>query len=182
MDAYETAAKHNIAESCCASVSIDDLRALSDDKTNDPIPSSVKLTYGSIRGTPKLRTNVANQYPVSETASDGDTLSPENVLVTPGGIQANFLLLYTLVSPGDHVVCQYPTYQQLYSVPESLGAEVSLWKSRGEDDWRLHVEDLKGLLKENTKVIILKLAASFVLSSFLLLLLFFVMVSLFPTA
>jgi aspartate/methionine/tyrosine aminotransferase len=83
-------------------------------------------------------------------------VSAEGVLVTNGAIQANFLALYTNIGPGDHVICQYPTYQQLYSVPESFGAEVSLWRSNEEKEWSLDEGELKALIKPNTKLIILK--------------------------
>jgi aspartate/methionine/tyrosine aminotransferase len=73
----------------------------------------------------------------------------------PGAIAANFLTLYTLLGPGDHVVCVYPTYQQLYSVPESLGAEVSLWKLKKEKKYVPDLADLDALIKENTKMIII---------------------------
>ena len=75
---------------------------------------------------------------------------------TPGAIAANHLVLYSLLKPGDHVICHYPTYQQLYSVPESLGAEVSLWKSNPEKNWLPDFEELKGLIRDNTKLIIIK--------------------------
>ena len=52
------------------------------------------------------------------------------------------------------MICHYPTYQQLYSVPESLGAEVSLWKAREEKKWQLDVQELKGLIKSNTKLLV----------------------------
>lgn len=66
-------------------------------------------------------------------------------------------MLYSLVGPGDHVVVQHPTYQQLYSVPRSVGADVSLWGMKeAEKGWELDVEELKGLIKENTKMIVLK--------------------------
>lgn len=68
---------------------------------------------------------------------------------------ANFLLLYTLIGPGDHVVCVYPTYQQLYDVPKSLGAEVSLWKLKQENGFVPDVTELESLVKSNTKMIIL---------------------------
>lgn len=29
--------------------------------------------------------------------------------------------MYALIRPGDHVVCVLPTYQQLYSIPQSFG-------------------------------------------------------------
>ena len=34
--------------------------------------------------------------------------------------------MYALIRPGDHVVCVLPTYQQLYSIPQSFGAQVDL--------------------------------------------------------
>jgi len=49
----------------------------------------------------------------------------------------------------------HPTYQQLYTVPESLGAEVSLWKLRKGKKYIPDVEDLKKLVKPNTKMIII---------------------------
>jgi aspartate/methionine/tyrosine aminotransferase len=85
----------------------------------------------------------------------GTPLSPENILITPGAIAANHLAFYSLVGPGDHVICHYPTYQQLYSVPASLGAEVSLWKASADKKWIPSLDDLKSMVKENTKLIVL---------------------------
>ncbi|KAJ6095479.1 hypothetical protein N7486_006225 [Penicillium sp. IBT 16267x] len=153
MDKFETTAKYNTAETCCASLSIDDLRELSEDKDTNPLTQlqSTKLTYGAIRGSDKLRQTLANLY----SAKTPTKLPKDNVLITAGAIQANFLALYTLVGPGDHVICHYPTYQQLYSVPASLGADVSLWKSKEADGWKLDIEELKGLIRPNTKLIII---------------------------
>ncbi|KAK2845237.1 hypothetical protein FQN49_005916 [Arthroderma sp. PD_2] len=151
MDEYENTAKHNIAETCSASISLDDLCSLAgDSKPENLFNTSTKLGYGAIRGSEELRSNIARLY------SEGPrSPSSENVLITPGAINANFLVLYTMVNSGDHVICQYPTYQQLYSVPESLGAEVTLWTTKIENEWELNVGELKGLIKENTKFIIL---------------------------
>ncbi|KAF3386686.1 Capreomycidine synthase [Penicillium rolfsii] len=153
MNKYETTAKYNTAETCCASMSIDDLRELSEDKDTNPLTAlqSTKLTYGAIRGSDKLRGTLSNLYSVKIPG----LVSKDNVLITAGAIQANFLLLYALIGPGDHVICHYPTYQQLYSVPASLGAEVSLWKSKEANDWQVDIEELKSLIRPNTKLIII---------------------------
>ena len=153
MDLYETSAKHNLAETCCASISLNDLLALSPKK--DLVDYTQKQVYGAIRGSEALRTNIANLY--SQSGSPGaSSVSANRVLVTNGAIQANFLALYTLVGPEDHVICQYPTYQQLYSVPESFGAEVSLWRSDAENGWGMDLEKLRSLIRPNTRIIILK--------------------------
>lgn len=163
MDTHEVTAKYNIAETCCASVSVDYLQNLSEDKSSKPLDLSTQLTYGPIRGSERLRGTLANLY----SAKTPSPLPSDNVLITAGAIQANFLLLYSLVGPGDHVICHYPTYQQLYSVPESLGADVSLWKSKESDGWALDTNELKELIRPNTKLIILKYFSLCVFASIL---------------
>jgi aspartate/methionine/tyrosine aminotransferase len=153
MDKYETTPDVlNVAETCAASISIDDLVELCEDNnTEPPLKTSVKLTYGPIRGSDALRQRLADLYSVRVATP----MLAENVLIMPGAIAANFLTLYTLLGPGDHVVCVYPTYQQLYSVPESLGAEVSLWKLKKAKKYVPDLADLDALIKENTKMIII---------------------------
>jgi aspartate/methionine/tyrosine aminotransferase len=152
MDNHETTAKYNIAETCAASISIDDLLNLAENQRKvSLVPSSSKLTYGTIRGSDALRANLAGLY----SARAMSPMSKDHILVTPGAIAANFLVLYALISPGDHVICHYPTYEQLYKVPASLGADVSLWKANPSNKWQLDVEELKGMIKPSTKMIIL---------------------------
>lgn len=151
MDLYENDAKHNLAETCCASVSLNDLRTFSGQQS-EIIDYSQKQVYGAIRGSKDLRSNIAKLYSTDKHGS----VSADNILVTNGAIQANFLALYTNVGQGDHVICHYPTYQQLYSVPESLGAEVSLWKTSPETGWQLDLAELKSFIRPNTKLIIIK--------------------------
>lgn len=151
MDDYQPGAKYDLAETCVASISVEELQTLSDNKSS-PLSLNTKLTYGEIRGSTKLRSCLAGLY----SSKAPKPLPINNVLVTPGAIAANHLVLTTLIQPGDHVICQYPTYQQLYSVPEALGAEVSLWKSNEKDKWRLDIAQLKESIKANTKLIIIK--------------------------
>lgn len=152
MDTHETTAKYNIAESCAASISINDLQTLSKDGNVQLWDPFTKLTYGSIRGSPELRSNIARLY---SGAAASSPLSEENILVTPGAIAANLIVFYALIRSGDHVICHYPTYQQLYDVPASLGAEVSLWKAKEDKEWQLDIEELKELIRPNTRMIII---------------------------
>ncbi|GIC88924.1 putative aminotransferase [Aspergillus udagawae] len=152
MDEHETWATHNLAETCCASVSLDDLLVFAGNKDRASlIDFSQKQTYGAIRGSDALRSNIANLYRDQES----EPVSKDNILITNGAIQANFLALYTNIARGDHVICQYPTYQQLYSVPESFGAEVSLWRADEQNRWQVNLDDLRSLIRPNTKVIII---------------------------
>lgn len=160
MDDHETTAKYNLAETCCASISLHDLLSLSSSPSKNIFDFSQKQVYGAIRGSEALRSNIAALYN-SNTAFDNSesssapALTADNVLVTNGAIQANFLALYTNIGPGDHVICHYPTYQQLYSVPESFGADVSLWRAKEDEGWRLDLDELQELIRPNTKLIII---------------------------
>jgi aspartate/methionine/tyrosine aminotransferase len=151
MDENETDIKYNIAETCCASISLEDLVKLSESDGQEIVPTKKKLGYGEIPGLSKLRNNIALLY-----SSEAHPLPHDNVLITPGAIAANMLTFYGLVGRGDHVICQHPTYQQLYSLPSSLGAEVDLWKALPENNWLPKVDDLAALIKENTKMIVIK--------------------------
>ncbi|KAG7438198.1 Capreomycidine synthase [Fusarium oxysporum f. sp. raphani] len=153
MDEYETTpGALNVAETCAASVSIDDLVGMcKDPKAQGPIDTRLKLTYGPIPGSNALRERIAAQCSTEDTK-----LAAKDIVVTQGAIGANFLALYSLVGPNDHVVCVYPTYQQLYEVPRSIGAEVSLWKLKEEESFVPNVDGLINLIRKNTKVKIFK--------------------------
>jgi aspartate/methionine/tyrosine aminotransferase len=155
MDQYEnTPGVLNIAETCASSISIDELASYSDGSgPARALDTSVRLTYGPIRGSLALRKRLASLYgPSGPGAGSDNDLQPDDVIVTQGAIAANFLLFYTLIGPGDHVICVYPTYQQLYAVPESLGAEVSLWRLKSENHFVPDPSELDSLVQDNTKV------------------------------
>ena len=103
-----------------------------------------------MKGGLALRTNLANLYSARAAGVTAD-----NILTANAGIDANHIVLASLVGPTDHIICHYPTYEQLYQVPRSLGAEVSLWKTDPSNKWKLDMEELKGMVKENTKMIII---------------------------
>ncbi len=114
MNAHETTATWNIAETCVHSLTFDELLELSGDA--DGVVERLKETwlgYGDIVGSPRLRAAIAALY--------GERIGPDDVLTANGAIGANFLALYALVEPGTTVVSVQPTYQQLFSVPAVSG-------------------------------------------------------------
>ena len=104
------------------------------------------LGYSEARGTHELRSLLAGTYA---------GCTPEDILVTTGAIEANFLLFNVLLNPGDHVIAPYPAYQQLYSVPRALGCDVDLWQIRPETGFRYDVDDLERLLRPDTRLIVI---------------------------
>lgn len=149
MNAYEMTAKYNIAETCVESLTVEELLSLSGniEGSLDEI-CSIKLTYGEIPGSAELRRYIASLY---------GRMNEEHILVTQGGIGANFLAQFSLIEPQDSVISVYPTYQQLYSVPKAFGAQVYLWQLRPENGFLPDVEELKAIAKsaKNLKMICL---------------------------
>ncbi len=149
MNAYEMTAKYNIAETCVESLTVEELLSLSgniEGALNEI--RGIKLTYGEIPGSAELRRYIASLY---------RCMNEEQILVTQGGIGANFLTQFSLIEPNDSVISVYPTYQQLYSVPKAFGAQVFLWPLRPENGFLPDVEELKAMAKSarNLKMICL---------------------------
>lgn len=137
----------NVAETCCESVSLSELMSLSTGPSSNPLDiAEQRLGYGQILGSDITRQNVAATY------SDGSNLISDDIVLTQGAIAANFLLLYSMIGLGDHVICVYPTYQQLYEVPRSLGAEVTLWKLKENMGYVPDTDELADMIQQNTKV------------------------------
>ncbi|KAM0722821.1 hypothetical protein Q7P37_002263 [Cladosporium fusiforme] len=154
MDAHEGSADYQLAETCCASVSVAELIKISEDKittANDILDINRPQTYGEINGHSGLRQTIADIY----AAEGPDKMGLDDVLITPGAIAANTIAALSLVTEGDHVICQYPTYQQLYSVPQSTGAHVDFWKSREENGWLPDLDELANMITPATKLIVL---------------------------
>lgn len=148
--------KWDISSSYAKPISIDELASISESNSGDngPLSASVlsaALGYGDMPGSKRLRNTLAGLYSAKATSP----LTVENVLVTPGGSLANYVIFQTLCGKDDHVIVQYPTYQQLLSLPSYIGAEVSFWAGKDQDKWQLDVDELKSLIKPNTKMIVL---------------------------
>lgn len=140
MNAYENDCTHNLAETCVRSLTVEELLDLSG-KREETLEQLVqtRLTYGDIPGSPRLRQAIAGLYRI---------MSPERVTITNGAIGANALTMLTLVEPGDRVISVLPTYQQHYSIPESIGAQVDILQLREENGWLPDLDELRGLVKK----------------------------------
>lgn len=158
MDDYEKKCEVNIAESCVDSMQLEDLIAISAStqmgfneavhqvKKNNFVEDlmSMKLTYGAIEGSDRLKAGICSLY---------KTIEPEQITVTHGAIGANYLLFMSLVEPDDEVITFLPTYQQHYSVPESIGATVHKVILKEENNFLPDLDELRKLVNTKTKLI-----------------------------
>ena len=140
MNAYENDCTYNLAETCVCSLSVGELLALSGQREAvlEEL-AATRLTYGDIEGSPRLRRAIAGLY---------RSQPPEQITITNGAIGANALAMLTLVEPGDRVISVLPTYQQHYSIPESIGAQVDILQLREENGWLPDLDELRGLVKK----------------------------------
>lgn len=148
MNAYEVGAKYNIAETCVDSVSMDELFALTgtDKKAFLDDFCARRLTYGDIEGRPDFKQGISTLY---------RTISPDEIVPTHGASGANHHIFYSLIQPGDRVISIMPTYQQLYSIPASLGAEVKVMKLSKDNGYLPDLDELRQLAQQGAKVICL---------------------------
>lgn len=145
MNEFETRCELNLAETCVDSITLGQLVEMAG-KHNSLLDElmPMRLGYGDIEGSPRLKTAIASLY---------DRQKPENVLVCHGTIGANALVHQALVSRGDHVIAVVPTYQQHYSIPESIGAEVTPLKLRMENGFLPDLAELRTLVRPDTRMI-----------------------------
>lgn len=146
MNSEEEKAKYNIAETCVDSVSLDELFVITGEDKEKFFSSfsSRRLTYGHIKGSHELLSGIASLY---------EGMNESDVITTHGAAGANYHAFLSLVSPGDEVVSVMPTYQQLYSIPEALGAKVKILRLRKENGYLPDLNELESLVSEKTKVI-----------------------------
>ena len=147
MTTYETQVEYDLAESGIHPLTTAELLAF------DPEPDkrahellNIPLNYSEARGTHELRARIAATY---------DGLTPDDILITTGAIEANYLLFNALLAPGDEVVSVFPAYQQLYTVPEAIGCTVQTVTLREEDGYRYDVDELRRLVTDRTRMIVI---------------------------
>lgn len=148
MNEFENDAVYNLGETCIDSLTIGELLEICGKDPDEYLSDlkKVRMTYSNIYGSKEFLQGVADMY---------ENLPAEGVVPTHGAVGANNQIITTLIEPTDNMVCVMPTYQQHYSIPESIGAEVRILQLRPENEFLPDIEELKSLVDENTKMITL---------------------------
>ena len=108
---------------------------------------SQKLFYSQSNGTETLRDRIADLYPGANR---------DNIEVTNGGSEANFVSAWSIVEPGDEVIVQIPNYMQLWGISRAIGAETHAWELKPDldgDRWTLDLDELERMVGPKTKLI-----------------------------
>ena len=142
---YEHKAKYDLADTCVESLSVEELFSVTGEKDKHlKHVFNQKLNYGAIHGSDRLKKTVCTLY---------ENQNPDNITITHGTIGANQLAMLSLIERGDKVVSIIPTYQQHYSIPKSIGANVSLLFLKEENNWLPDLDELEKLVGKDTKII-----------------------------
>ena len=147
MNRYEMQCACNLAETCVDSLTLAELLNLTgrtQDYLSELLP--LRLGYGDIQGSPRLRTAIAALY---------ERQTADNVLVAHGAIGANALVHTALVEPGDRVISLLPAYQQHHSIPESIGADMQPLWLREDNGFQPDLDELRRRAEPGTKLIAL---------------------------
>ena len=140
---YEFNAEFLLCSSDCESMSVADLLAFEEGATERF--QNHWLGYTESQGSPTLRKEIAGMY---------TTTQPEDVLVFSGANEAIYLFMMAALKGNDHVIVHTPHYQALSEVAKGIGCEISPWKARESHGWSLDLDELKSLVRSNTKAII----------------------------
>ena len=103
----------------------------------------------SFRGLPELRKRVIDQ------ASLQGCCKADDVLITAGAAEANYLAFMQLVKPGDEVVTETPGWPQIEVLAKAHQAKVNLVKRDEANGWAFPMDQLENLITEKTKLIFL---------------------------
>jgi aspartate/methionine/tyrosine aminotransferase len=141
---HEFDTEYLFCSSDCEAMSIADLLAIEEGAAEKF--QNVWLGYTESQGSPTLRKEICNLY---------ETLQSEDILVHTGAEEAIFLFMHAILEENDHVVVHTPSYQSLSEVAKSIGCNISPWRAREENGWALDIDELRGLLRTNTRVIII---------------------------
>ncbi|HYA48232.1 MAG TPA: aminotransferase class I/II-fold pyridoxal phosphate-dependent enzyme, partial [Burkholderiales bacterium] len=108
--------------------------------------AGVGLGYTQTNGTPGLRAEIARLYP---------RIGADQILATAGSSEANFLLMWSRIEPGDEVVFELPNYMQMWGLLRGFGANVKPFRLRRSLGWQPDLDEIRKLVTSKTKLIVL---------------------------
>lgn len=104
------------------------------------------LGYSQSNGTIELRQALTTMYPGADI---------EQIEVTNGTSEANYLVALSLLKPGDEIAFQVPNYMQIPGVARSLGASVKTFRLRQSDGWQPDWAEFERAVTKTTRLLYL---------------------------
>ena len=112
--------------------------------------------YTPTVGIPELRSAIA----ADATARKGFAVTPDRVVVVPGGKPVMFFAILALVGEGDEVIYPDPGFPIYESMAQFVGGRAVPCPIRQENGFRLDPDELASLVTPRTKLVILNSPAN----------------------
>ena len=112
--------------------------------------------YTPTVGIPELRAAIATDA----TARKGFAVTPEHVVVVPGGKPVMFFAILALIDEGDEVIYPDPGFPIYESMANYVGGRAVPCPIRQENGFRLDPDELASLVTPRTKLVILNSPAN----------------------
>ncbi len=106
--------------------------------------------YGPSAGQMELRVAIAKH----QSERQGYEISPERVIVTPGGKPVMFFTMMALIERGDEAIYPNPGFPIYESMIDYMGGTAVPVPLKEEFDFSLDVEQLRSLVTDRTKLLI----------------------------
>jgi len=142
MSKFEQDVDFNLSESGVHPVLLKDLLDGDNEYINDLLETD--LNYPHVNGIPELRQNIARLY---------DGANQDNVLVTVGAIEANYITTRTLLSAGDEIVIMLPNYMQIWGISKNHEFRIKTFHLREDHGWSPDLDELNDVVSADTKLI-----------------------------
>jgi len=142
MSKFEQDVEYNLSESGVHPITVREL--LDDDPHLIDDLLATGLNYPHVNGIPELRRNIASLY---------DGAGAENVLVTVGAAEANYITTRTLLGTGDEVVIMLPNYMQIWGIAKNHGLQIKTFHLYEESGWAPDLAELESAVTPATKLI-----------------------------
>ena len=93
--------------------------------------------------------------PLRERVAARHGVSVDQVVAADGTSMANFLAMAALISPGDEVLIEHPTYEPILGVASFLGAQIKRFERKAADAFRPDPAIVREAMSDRTKLIVL---------------------------
>lgn len=140
---WENRVRFNLSESGVHPLTVGELLTIAGASV-DPL-LNIRLGYSQSNGTDGLRQRIAALYPGA---------SPDQVLVTTGSAEANYLAALRLIEPGDAVAMLLPNYLQLWGHAQNLGAQVRGFRLHENRQWAPDADEIRTAIAPGTKLVV----------------------------
>lgn len=173
-NSYEKAYSFSFSTACLNPLSIHQVLSLYEEKDQEFLLKdllSLELDYSSKYGLEEFYSALEHIYNPQESENAESGVAQRSLkdceqsqhgiykqhsklkfLSSSGAAEAIILLFSSLFTASDSLIIQKPIYPSLYKIPEGLGCTVIDWDFKWAEDFKLNLESLKKIIRENPEV------------------------------